>query len=444
MLEKFSVVIPQETVNDESVKILSWKVKSGSRVEKDQLICEVETSKTVMEIRAPGGGIARYAAVAGEEVLIGAILCEIVPEAEEGAESGPGSPAPGQQSGLPAGETPPARLTPLARKIAAEHGIDQAAFPPGILVRSRDVLRKAGKFTPETEVRPTPIHSGERPAAEENRRVENAPVTGVPVDWIDLPRKKVLEGRILGVGRAACIQSSVTSICRAPCLRPEANTPGLAAVGRSALIIYEAARLLCKYPMFNSVYNRERIGQYQAVNVGWAIDGGQGLVVPVIKDADQKKLAEIAGIMERHIEGYLTNSLTPADFLGGTFTVSDLSGEGISFFHPLIGKGQSAILGIGNGMADRKDKFLYLTLAFDHQVAEGRIAAQFVRDLSERLEAHAENERKAEKSFPASESETYCVLCQRDGKALGKLNAVLVRAELPPGLVCSICLAGYR
>src|SRR5579859_521726 len=80
MPEIVFVTIPQETVNDESVRILSWKIPSGSKVEKDQQLCEVETSKAVMDIEAPEAGTVVYSAAAGDEVPVGSTICQIVPE----------------------------------------------------------------------------------------------------------------------------------------------------------------------------------------------------------------------------------------------------------------------------------------------------------------------------------------------------------------------------
>jgi pyruvate/2-oxoglutarate dehydrogenase complex dihydrolipoamide acyltransferase (E2) component len=82
--------------------------------------------------------------------------------------------------------------------------------------------------------------------------------------------------------------------------------------------------------------------------------------------------------------------LAPSDLLGATFTISDLSGDGVSFFQPLISPAQSAILVVGSELTSGDDERLYLTLAFDHQLAEGRKAARFVRELSKRLEIHAD------------------------------------------------------
>src|SRR5580704_1129515 len=82
MSDRVIVAIPQETVNDETVRILSWKFASGTVVEKDVLICEAETSKAVMEIHAPEAGTLVYSAAVGDEVPVGAMICEIVPEGQ--------------------------------------------------------------------------------------------------------------------------------------------------------------------------------------------------------------------------------------------------------------------------------------------------------------------------------------------------------------------------
>ena len=145
-------------------------------------------------------------------------------------------------------------------------------------------------------------------------------------------------------------------------------------MGLGALVIFETARLLRKYPEFNAIHDRGADGQYADVNIGWAIDAGTaggGLMVPVIAKADEKTPQEIVEIMQRQIDGYVGSALGTADFLGGTFTISDLSGDGISHFQPLISQGQAAILGVGGELDGAGNETLYLTLAFDHQLAEG-------------------------------------------------------------------------
>jgi pyruvate/2-oxoglutarate dehydrogenase complex dihydrolipoamide acyltransferase (E2) component len=469
MPEIVFVTIPQETVNDESVRILAWKVASGSKVEKDQQLCEIETSKAVMDIEAPEAGTVVYAAKAGDEVPVGSTLCQIVPEgmaapsmadsATEIAQGDPVGQAPaveapivpapvGTKAGVPAdvavdpaldeSDLPAARLTPLAAKLAAEFGYAKESFARGTLVRKDDVLRRAGKL-PATRLS-APKPAAPASAARAAEPVENAPVPGVAVVWSDLPRRKTFEAKILSQGQARTIQSQVTSSVRATRLRARLERLGLTSVGLGALVIFEAARLLRKYPEFNAVHDRGRIGVYSDVNIGWAVDGGQGLMVPVVPQADTKTPQEIVEIMQRHIDGYVEGKLGTADFLGGTFTVSDLSGDGIGHFHPLISQGQAAILGVGGELDGQGNETLYLTLAFDHQLAEGRKAAQFVRELAGRLEAHAALEPAPVQEAP--EGDIYCAYCQRDVAAIKAIRAMLVKSEIPAGYVCSVCLAG--
>jgi len=114
----------------------------------------------------------------------------------------------------------------------------------------------------------------------------------------------------------------------------------------SAVIIFETARLLKTFPLFNAYCADGSIHFYEQVNIGFAVDADRGLKVPVIRDADTKSLPEIAAEMQEAVVDYLNDSLPMKSLAGGTFTVTDLSGDGVFAFHPLINQGQSAILGI--------------------------------------------------------------------------------------------------
>jgi hypothetical protein len=147
------------------------------------------------------------------------------------------------------------------------------------------------------------------------------------------------------------------------------------------------------------------------------------------------------------LERYLDNSLGLDDLAGGTFTVSDLSTDGICFFNPLITQGQGAILGVSSDTTAAGEEMLYLTLAFDHHLAEGRLAAQFLKELAFRLEAHSTVQAlKTEPTtavHPLSAEAAYCVVCQRNYAHLLRSRAILLKSEIPPGLVCSLCVGGF-
>lgn len=458
MSEMVLVTVPQETVNDESVRIIAWKVPSGSHVEADQQICEVETSKALIDIEAPAAGTVLYSAAPGDEVPVGAALCQILPDSTGGATGVPYASTNGTSAGknngtdrlgsgcspglhcetaprAVAGELAPARLSAAAARIAAEYGLNPDSFPPGSLIRQSDVFQRVGRSDPDRSAAVTRIPIASQV---EDQQAQTGAVPGVRVDWCELPRRKLVEARLLGGGRQNTVQSQVSCCVSLQRLRAKFDGMGCPEVGFGALIAFELARLLRKFPEFNAVYSHGQVGKYSDVNIGWALDSGKGLMVPVIMQADLKGYREICETMLSQMERYLTAGLSPSDMLGGTFTISDLSSEGITYFSPLISQGQAAILGIGGQRYPDGTENVFLTLAFDHQVADGRRAAQLLRDLGTRLNAHDQSEHIVPISM--EEETAHCVLCHRSGDELRALRAILVVSKLPEGMVCSLCL----
>ena len=209
--------------------------------------------------------------------------------------------------------------------------------------------------------------------------------------------------------------------------------------------MYEAARLLRKFPAFNAFHAEDSIHYYADVNIGFAVDDGRGLKVPVIKTADRKSIVDIADEMRDLVIAYLEDRLSIESLSGATFTVSDLSGMGVSAFHPLINHGQSAILGVCSEVipsAGFQGAF-NLVLAFDHQLAEGRSAARFLNELRERL-AYYESAILPDRKSPTEEP--HCSHCGRgfhdlatDGHAL----VVAVDAHGGNRLLCKLCFEGW-
>jgi 2-oxoglutarate dehydrogenase E2 component (dihydrolipoamide succinyltransferase) len=181
--EPVIVTVPHETVNDETVRILLWKVPSGSHVEKDQHICDVETSKTVVEMHAPIAGLLEYSAAVGSELPVGSKIFQVAAKADMHVEAQPSiasshSTSDEAEQIVPTAETGTemreARLTPLARRAANEHGIDPRSFPAGTLVRKIDVLRRAGKLSPSFTS--APDQSAKKVLGNDDAQVDNAPL----------------------------------------------------------------------------------------------------------------------------------------------------------------------------------------------------------------------------------------------------------------------------
>ncbi len=449
MTEQVPVLVPRETVNDDSVRLVALHVEDGAAVAEGQPICEIETSKAAVEIEAPQAGFVRFAAAVGDEVPVGAPLAfvgatpDFIPQASPAVQaSALGSPRASGPAEATIAADPvaspdpgaPVRFTPLAKRLADEARLTAGDFAGLRLVRSADVKARI-TGTPASVRAPSDVVSV---GAELPVQVSQ----GVGVRWEANSRRKQVEIRQISAGMACVLASSVTVSIPTLGPQPVRHATSPADPSTSVVILFEVARLLRKYPIFNAIYDRGRVGFYEAVNIGWAMDDGSGLVVPVIRDADAKDLGQLAEASTDVIQRYVSGRLVPADFLGNTFTVSDLSSAGVFSFAPLITQGTSAILGIGGEYTvPGSDVGMFtVTLAFDHRLADGRTAALFLADLARRVAAH-EALRRRPGSVDGQVAR--CAFCYRDAAVLAELHAYLLRSEVPKGLICSICLREY-
>ena len=461
------VRVPNENVNDETVTILQWRVADGDRVAAEQPLVEVETSKANFDIPAPAAGVVRMAAANGAEVRIGAVICYIgdnaaaidaaiakttqsaevaseEPAAVAQSEPAP-APPPGSQAIAPSIRGTSTRIGPKARAALRNNGLSEEQFRNCGLVTEQHVLEflaaRDGKPAPRRER--GPAAAKHETAAQTEREFS----TSIPVDRRELPRSKRLEARYLGWSRANALPSLVTVAVptRGLRLRPQCDpaVPGLI----SAAIIFESSRLLLRFPQFNAFHASGALNVYKEVNIGFAIEAGQGLKVPIIRHASTKTLPQIISEKQSLLIGYLDNQLTPEHLFGGTFTVTDLSGEGAFSFLPLINQGQSAILGVGAELATGSNGggMYNLILAFDHQVADGRAAAQFLTELRDRMVGY-EASLIGPSGGGNDAPEAACEMCYRSVSELHALKRHLLKAVGPAGadrLICTICAEGW-
>ena len=264
-------------------------------------------------------------------------------------------------------------------------------------------------------------------------------------------RSKQTEIRYLTSGYHNTLPSVVTVAVPTLGLRAAvmqyAHGPG----STTAIILFEVARLLQHYPLFNAFYADGAACLYEAINIGFALDAGHGLKVPVIRHADTKSLPEIASEMQVMLHRYLDNTLRVDDLVAGTFTITDLSGEGVLTFHPLINQGQGAILGIGSAYGSGGgpvEGFFTLTLSFDHQLTEGQQAAQFLQELARRLQAY-------EAVMQTQSSEIHEPRCARCLTPLSRLRQLdpgqrgthflvqIIQSDGTRAYCCSLCMQGW-
>jgi pyruvate dehydrogenase E2 component (dihydrolipoamide acetyltransferase) len=161
------------------------------------------------------------------------------------------------------------------------------------------------------------------------------------------------------------------------------------------IVVKAVARALREHPRLNSRLVGDEIRELRAINVGVAVALEEGLIVPVVKDADAKSLAEVSEAIRGLADRARRNALSPEDVAGGTFTVTNLGPQGVEIFTPIINWPECAILGVGR-IAERSvaragqieaRPTMWLSLVFDHRIVDGAPAAAFLARVRELLEA---------------------------------------------------------
>lgn len=462
------ILLERDNVNDDVVVLAHWFVKDGGAVDAGTLIAEIETSKANVEVLAPHSGYLHWGFAEKAELPlsdpIGHILPEPLPEGSLLANSSKSNTTPPSQQSATSKLTESVSLSsggiekdsssqkgsPVftsstgyiqqishkARELMKAHDLAVDRFAGIPLVRADDVLevlhgkpvKKAG-----------PVKRRETVAQGETERQPQS-VSRLPFTEVPLSRMKRSEAKSLAGGAKNTISSSVSVTCLTRGLRTALEADPAMAGNVGSLIVYECARLLRKYPSFNATHDSGMMLSYDQVNIGYAVDDGRGLKVVVLRDCDRKSLQEITAELRELVLNYLEDKLTPTQISDGTFTISDLSGNGVSSFAPLISEGQSAILGVGGEqfVAGSRDGFYTLTLGFDHQLSEGRSAALFLNDLKDRLL----NYEKAVLREALQPEAIVCVRCGRGSADLPDEKSYMVQSVVPPGYLCNICMVG--
>jgi len=409
--------MPQLGLTMETGTILQWLKAVGDTVEKGQPVVLIQTDKVEYEVESPAAGtLLKVAAQEGAELPVGSLMAVLGDPGEDisgllraapAVASGAGSREPGAESrdGGAASREPrvasgPVRapgervkISPVAKKLAQEHGIDVATLigtgPEGRIVRE-DVERAiAGKSHEPRATSHEP--SGE---SREAKTPESIPLSGI---------RKVIFDRMGQSWREAArvtlfADADMTEMVR---LREAKGAEwerrfGIK-VSYSDLIHLAVARALREEPRINCRLDGQAVRVRKEVNLSFAVDLGEGLVVVVIKDADRKSLGDLAKAARDLAERARAGKLSPDDMVDGTFTVTNLGGFGVEAFTPIINQPQAGILGIGKimekpvvlGGGIHIRSMLTLSLVFDHRLLDGAPAAKFLAKVKALLEEPA-------------------------------------------------------
>ncbi len=377
-----SVVMPALEMAQETGKLISWRKREGDAVAKGEPLLEIETDKAVMEIESPADGVlAGVKAQAGTEVPVGRTIAWIVrpgeiPPAEEVAvESGRkstshppvSSTATATQSASPSSSTGMVKISPKARRLAAERGVDlghvQGSGPGGEILAT-DILAAA-----ETKMPPAPATGSTTSRLMAERTTQS---------WTTVPHFFVVREVDAGPLNEARTK-----------LAPEIEKLRGVKLTHTDLFAALVARVLPKHPRLNSSWAAHRIRVNSDINIALAMAVEDGVVAPVIHHADKIELGEIAVQRRDLAERSRSGKLRPADVANATFTISNLGMYGVDAFTAIIVPPQAAILAVG-AITDRVvpiegrpaiRPMLTLTLSSDHRVVDGARAAEFLRDL---------------------------------------------------------------
>jgi pyruvate dehydrogenase E2 component (dihydrolipoamide acetyltransferase) len=393
------VFIHKMTDHMESARIIQWLVREGERVEQHQPVMEVETDKAVAELESPASGIlsgVRPGAVEGAQIPVGVTIAFIAEPGEQVPVLSPltstGEPAPAEVTVTQVEAVPtltsPVRSTPAVRRIARELGIDLSQVT-GTGTDGRITEEDVRDFAAGREG----AHAGKPTLAASSLE---------PVEWVDLSTVQHITGqRMLQSVQTApqfalTVSADMTNALR---LREELMnqivTENRERLSITVLLVKIVANVLKHQPRANGSFDAGRIKLYKQVNVGIAMLAEEGLVVPVIKDADQKSLTRIARELQVFREKARQRRFSADDLAGGTFTISNLGMYGIDQFNAIVNPPQSAILAVGTviktpvGLPDNTiivRPMLNLTLTIDHRVMDGVQGAKFLTEIKECLE----------------------------------------------------------
>ena len=363
MSEPIAVPVPQINPNDEHAVVVRWHVAKGARVRAGQTLVTLETTKTTFDVDSPSDGYAFFEHEPNAELAVGAPVAWI---ADNDGPLQMAAPATTAAAAAPTSESAE-RFTRKARKLMKERGLREADFPGPDKVDAEAVERVAAE-------------RGTKAAA-----TARVPAGAVP---LELSPAKITEIQTLKRVHEQVVPSTVAVSLRADRvearLRREAAEHG--PISALELALHETARLLRDWPELNGFYADGRAWAHETVAIGFAVNLGRSLRVPIVKKADRASLRDVARAVRDLTLRYMRQELTIDDLTGGTFTITDLSGEGVVSFVPVLNERQSAILGL---CAARSDGSRDLVLTFDHRLSDGMRAARFLAALKSRLEDEA-------------------------------------------------------
>lgn len=403
------VKVPQFSESVEEGTLISWKKKPGEAVAQDEILIEVETDKVVLEVPAPSAGVLAEVLVAdGATVTSEQLLAKIDTEGKAGAAApAAAAPAPVAAAPAPAAAAPAAAAAggvamPSAAKLMAENNLSAGQVAgtgrDGRITKGDVLGAVAGGAKPAAAAAP----QAARPALQQ---------VAAPVDFAalgDRPEERVPMSRLRARIAERLVQSQSTNAIlttfnevnmkpvmdlRAKFKDQFEKTHGVK-LGFMSFFVKAAVHALKKYPVINASVDGNDIVYHGYFDIGIAVGSPRGLVVPILRNADQMSLADIEKKIAEFGQKAKDGKLTLDDLTGGTFSISNGGTFGSMLSTPIINPPQSAILGV-HATKDRAvvengqvvvRPMNYLAMSYDHRIIDGREAVLGLVAMKEALE----------------------------------------------------------
>lgn len=394
----FEIILPKIDEAMTQGKIIEWKKQEGEKVEKGTILFTVETEKVTWEVESPAAGVlSKHLAKAGDVVAVGVVVAYILSEGEDMSQDFCKTTGAGEQQEAPVVADVPKKdkkiqreaasiderikATPLAKKIAKELSVDLSMITgmgPGRRIKREDVerfvesrsqIQKTEKKSDDIVVLSSMQKTIARRMTESFQSAPHFFLT-VEVDMHEL--KKVREALLATIEKRTGIRITYTD-----------------------LFIKIVARAVEDNPSINVSWAGDALFVHHDINIGVAVNVENGLVVPVLKEANRKNILEIAKNRSDLVDRARKGKLLPAEMKGGSLTVSNLGMYGIDQFSPIINPPESCILGIGRMVEKpvvREGTMIIrsmtnLTLSIDHRVLDGASGSRFLQRISELIES---------------------------------------------------------
>ena len=396
MILEMKVPSPGESITE--VEIAAWLVQDGDYVEKDQAIAEVDSDKATLELPAEASGVITLKAEEGDAVAVGAVVCLIDTAAEKPAASSAEPTSEVASAPAPKAETPKTKApktetpkvvaatsyatgtpSPAAKKILAEKGMSAA----GISGTGKD-----GRVTTEDAVKATPSLGTASGGKRSSSRTK-----------LSMLRRKVAE-RLVAVKNETAMLTTFNEVDMGPIFalrsqyKEDFSQKHGVGLGFMSFFTKAVIRALEMYPSVNSMIDEKEMISYDFCDISIAVSGPKGLMVPVIRNAENLSFRGVEAEVKRLAIRAREGEITVDEMTGGTFTITNGGVFGSMLSTPIINPPQSAILGMHNILERPVVKdgaiviapIMYVALSYDHRIIDGKESVGFLVAVKEALE----------------------------------------------------------